>query len=293
MLSERPRVAAGPVQPRVTPREVAPLASPTPARLIVDEVQGLPAESLLLEAGQEAVYVAAAPEIPNLLREIGLQRERTFRAVGEGTGREIDLDSFDRSYRHLFVWNRENRELVGAYRIGLTDELLRDGNSEGLYTSTLFGYRPELFKAMGPGLEMGRSFIRPEYQKSYNALLLLWKGIGRMVLSHPDNATLFGPVSISADYRSASQRLIVAFLEQNKYAHEWSQWVRPRTPRKATRTRGLRLEPNVDPEFSNVLDVLIMVDLRQTAPKILNRYMGREEAKRFQAHHARHAPHAS
>ena len=332
VLSERPPVAAGPVQPRVTPREVAPLAPPTPQQLIVDEVEGLPAESLLVDAGQEAVYVAAAPEIPNLLREIGLQRERTFREVGEGTGREIDLDPFDRSYRHLFVWNREQRELVGAYRIGLTDELLRDAGSERLYTSTLFDYRSQLFEAMGPGLEMGRSFIRPEYQKSYNALMLLWKGIGRMVLRHPDNATLFGPVSISADYRSASQRLIVAFLEQNKFAHEWSQWVRPRTPRRATRTRGFRLEPdqlenledvssfiseieadhkgvpillrqylklggrllgfNVDPEFSNVLDVLIMVDLRRTAPKILNRYMGREGANRFQAHHARHAPRA-
>jgi putative hemolysin len=332
VLSERPRVAAGPVQPRVTPRQVAPLASPTPQQLIVDEVASLPADNRLVDAGQEAVYVAAAPEIPNLLREIGLQRERTFREVGEGTGREIDLDPFDRSYRHLFVWNREHRELVGAYRIGLTDELLRSGNIDGLYTSTLFDYRRELFEAMGPGLEMGRSFIRPEYQKSYNALLLLWKGIGHMVLRHPDHATLFGPVSISADYRSASQRLIVAFLEQNKYAHDWSQWVRPRTPRKAARTRGFRLEPdqlgnledvssfiseieadqkgvpillrqylklggrllgfNVDPQFSNVLDVLIMVDLRQTAPKILNRYMGREGAKRFQDHHARHAPRA-
>ena len=326
ILGERPPVAAGAVQPRRTPRRVRPLGPPPPSAPIIDEVERLPPDSLLVEAGKEAVYIASAPEIPNLLREIGRQRERTFREVGEGTGREIDLDEFDRSYRHLFVWSRENRELIGAYRIGLTDELLGERGTDGLYTSSLFAYKPQLFSSMGPALEMGRSFIRPEYQKSYAALLLLWKGIGRLVLRHPGHATLFGPVSISADYRSASQRLIVAFLEQNKYAHDWSRWVRPRTPSRPVRSRGFRLSPdqlcdlndvssfiaeieadhkgvpillrqylklggrllgfNVDPEFSNVLDVLIMVDLRRTAPAILARYMGREGAARFQARHA-------
>ena len=327
ILSERPQMASAAVQPRVTPRQVCPVAPAPPSHLLSAEVQQLADERLLVDAGTEAVYYAASHEIPNLLREIGRQREFTFREVGEGTGREIDIDVFDKSYWHLFVWSRENNELIGAYRIGMTDELLRERGLDGLYTSTLFGYKPRLFETMGPALEMGRSFIRPKYQKSYTGLMLLWKGIGQLVLRYPSYTTLFGPVSISADYRSESQRLMVAFLGQNKYAHEWSRWVKPRRPTRPVRSPGFRLSPdqlrdledvsgfiseieadhkgvpillkqylklggrllgfNVDPEFSNVLDVLIMVDLRRTERKILTRYMGREGARRFQElHHA-------
>jgi putative hemolysin len=325
ILSQRLPVSAGAVQPRVTPRKTRPVAARAPAGVLAEEVERLPAESLLVDTGSEAVYVAAAGEIPNMLREIGRQREISFREVGEGTGRDVDLDVFDRTYLHLFVWSRENQELIGAYRLGLTDKLLTGVGLDGLYTSSLFTFKPRLFESMGPALEMGRSFIRSEYQKSYASLLLLWKGIGRFVLRDPRYATLFGPVSISADYQSASQRLIVAFLEQNKYVHEWSRWVRPRTPTRPGRASGYGLSPaqlrnlddvssfiaeieadhkgvpillrqylrlggrllgfNVDPAFSNVLDVLIMVDLRHTDPKILGRYMGREGVARFRASH--------
>ncbi len=323
ILSERVPAGAGPVQPRGTPSHAAPIAAGSGAAALAREVERLPAERLLVEAGGEAVYVAAADEIPQLLREIGREREICFREVGEGTGRDTDLDGFDRTYLHLFAWSRENRELVGAYRLGLTDVLLRDQGRDGLYTSTLFAYKPRLFESMGPAIEMGRSFITSRYQKSYAGLLLLWKGIGQFVMRHPRYATLFGPVSISAEYRSASQRLLVAFLEQNRYAHEWARWVRPRTPTRPDRSGGYRLAPtqlrdlddvstfiseieadhkgvpillkqylklggrllgfNVDPAFSNVLDVLIMVDLRRTDRKILARYMGREGAERFQS----------
>jgi putative hemolysin len=325
ILKERLDVASVAVQPRVTPRQVCPVAPAPPSDLLSAEVQRLGDDRLLVDAGTEAVYFAASHEIPNLLREIGRQRELTFREVGEGTGRELDVDVFDRSYWQLFVWSRENNELIGAYRIGMTDELLRERGLNGLYTSTLFTYKPRLFETMGPALEMGRSFIRPKYQKSYTGLMLLWKGIGQLVLRNPGYTTLFGPVSISADYRSESQRLMVAFLEQNKFAHEWSRWVKPRWSIRPARSMGIRLSPdqlrdledvsgfiseieadhkgvpillkqylklggrllgfNVDPDFSNVLDVLIMVDLRRTEPKILTRYMGREGARRFRDLH--------
>jgi putative hemolysin len=324
ILSERLPMSEAAVQPRVTPRETRPIAPGAAAEVLVEELRRLPADSLLVDAGDEAVYVAEAHQIPNLLREIGRQREISFRAVGEGTGREIDLDEFDPNYLHLFLWSRENREVIGAYRLGRSDMLLRSRGLDGLYTSTLFAFKPRLFDSMGPALEMGRSFIRPEYQRSYAGLLLLWKGIARFVLRTPRYATLFGPVSISADYRSASQALIVAFLEQNRYVHEWSKWVRPRVPTRPDRAGGCPLSPaqlrglddvssfiseieadhkgvpillkqylrlggrllgfNVDPEFSNVLDVLIMVDLRRTG-KILERYMGREGVAQFLAHH--------
>jgi putative hemolysin len=156
--------------------------------------------------------------------------------------------------------------------------------------------------------------------------MLLWKGIGEFVGRHPRYATLFGPVSISADYRALSQRMIVAFLERNRKLTDWADWVRPTNPFRETRRPGasrgpahltdldevstfiseiesdqkgvpillkqyLRLDGrllsyNVDPDFANVLDVLIVVDLRRTQQKTLQRYLGRENLERFRAFHA-------
>jgi putative hemolysin len=314
-----------PVQPRQTPAAAAPLIDPVSEDLMEGEVTGLPADQLLVNEPDQQVWVAESAQIPNLLREIGRLRELTFREVGEGTGRELDLDAFDETYLHLFIWNSSRREVVGAYRLGRCDEILRRDGIAGLYTSSLFRFAPRIFEQMGPALEMGRSFVRPEYQKSFSGLVSLWRGIGRYVIRHPEYAVLFGPVSISADYRSASQQLIAAFLKQNNFAHRWSRWVRPRTPFRPAGRRGLRFGPcelcdlddvstfiseietdrkgvpvllkqylklggrllgfNVDPDFSNVLDVLIMVDLRQTDVRVLGRYLGREDAAAFLAHH--------
>jgi putative hemolysin len=261
-----------------------------------------------------------------VLREIGRLRETTFRDVGEGTGREIDLDAFDAAYLHLFIWDVAAQEVVGAYRLGPTDEIIPASGIDGLYTASLFKYDAKLFEAMGPSLEMGRSWIRVEHQKSFTGLMLLWKGIGEFVGRHPHYATLFGPVSISADYHSLSQRLIVAFLERNRKLTAWADWVRPTNPFKERRRPGASLSPahlndleevssfiseiesdqkgvpillkqylrlegrllgyNVDPDFANVLDVLIVVDLRMTATKALQRYMGRDNLERFRAFHA-------
>lgn len=316
-----PPAVQEPVQPRATPVSVEPVVPPEPQERLADEVARLGDGQRLVEAEGMEVYVARAGEIPSVLREIGRLREITFRAVGEGTGRSIDLDAFDAYYRHLFVWNRERREIVGAYRLGVTEEILAERGVAGLYTSTLFDYDAALFERMGPAIEMGRSFVRTEYQKSLSGLFLLWKGIGAFVVRHPRWGTLFGPVSISADYQSISQQLMVAFLERNNYVHPWSRHVRPRNPfRPRRRDRadrspstlrdledvstfiseieadqkgvpilikqylkldGRLLGYNVDPDFSNVLDVLLMVDLRRTEKRILARYMGREGVERF------------
>ena len=313
------------LQPRRTPPAAAPIVAPVDAELLAGEIAALPADARLIEGDGLEVLVARADEIPGVLREIGRLRETTFRDVGEGTGREIDLDAFDATYRHLFLWSRAGREIVGAYRLGATDELIAAAGVKGLYTASLFDYDRRLFEAMGPALEMGRSWIRTEHQRSYAGLMLLWKGIGEFVVRHPRYATLFGPVSISSEYRSLSQRLIVAFLERNRKASEWARWVRPTHPFRQAKRAGSRPEPahledldevssfiseieadqkgvpillkqylrldgrllgyNVDPDFSNVLDVLIAVDLRRTEPKILGRYMGRKGAEGFRAFH--------
>lgn len=323
VLEQRAPALERAVQPRSTPSAAEAIVDPVPRDRLRAEIAALPVTSRLGESEGLEVRIADAAAIPGVLREIGRLREVTFREAGEGTGRAIDLDRFDDTYRHLFVWNAREGEIVGAYRIGATDRVGgKDG--AGLYTSTLFRYRPELFEAMGPALELGRSFIRPEYQRSYAGLLLLWKGIGRTVAEDPSRPVLFGPVSISAEYRSVSQRWIVSFLERNRKAHEWSRYVRPRKPFKPGPRRGT-LDPaslrdlddvsafigdveadgkgvpillrqylnlggrllgfNVDPEFANVLDVLLMVDLRRTSPRILARYLGRDGRDAFLAHH--------
>ena len=323
----KPRASlADVIQPRRTPPVPVPIVPAVPAAELAAEIAALPEEARLIVSDELHVYVARAAAIPKTLREIGRLREVTFREVGEGTGREIDLDVFDATYLHLFIWNRTGQEIVGAYRLGPTDEIIPAAGVRGMYTASLFNYEPKLFAAMGPALEMGRSFIRTEHQKSYTGLMLLWKGIGEFVCRHPRYATLFGPVSISAEYRSLSQRMIVAFLERNRKMSEWSGWVTPKNPFREPRWPGARRGPsqlndleevstfiseiesdqkgvpillkqylrldgrllsyNVDPDFANVLDVLIVVDLRRTSQKALQRYMGRENLERFRAFHA-------
>ncbi len=122
-------------------------------RAMIQEIDSLPASQALLDSGGMTVYYARAGQIPNLLQEIGRLREITFRQVKEGTGKAIDLDQFDGHYHHLFLWNQERRELVGAYRLGGTDRILPTMGSKGLYTATLFDYRSGFFKRnqSGPG----------------------------------------------------------------------------------------------------------------------------------------------
>jgi putative hemolysin len=271
--------------------------------------------------------MAQATEIPHLLQEIGRLREVTFREVGEGTGKRTDLDRFDRNYCHLLLWNKSKEELVGAYRAGNTAEIIAKHGVEGLYTSTLFRYDRRLFEKMGPALELGRSFIRPEYQRQYAPLLLLWKGIARYITVRPETPVLFGAVSISNTYNHASRELIYSFFESRRQGDELADFVQPRSPFRPARLGrwdcravshilrdleelsepiadveldgkglpillkqyakigGKLLGFNVDRKFSDVLDGLVVVDLRQTEASVLERYMGKEAAGAFRKLH--------
>lgn len=312
------------------PAEVVPLAQAEPIaaaedpELLAAEVAALDRDTLLAESGPFSAYCVRADRIPRLLQEIGRLREVTFRATGEGTGRSRDIGLHDAYYLHLFIWHHERRELVGAYRLGQADHILARYGRKGLYTQSLFRFRRQLLDALNPALELGRSFIRPEYQRSYQPLLLLWKGIGAYVAANPRYKVLFGPVSISADYRTASRQLLVDFLRANSFLPELARQVRPRQPFKGLPRRqrveltiprhpeqvsrllehietdgkgmpvllrqylklgGRVLGFNVDAAFANALDGLIMVDLTRTDPAVLARYMGRDGAARFLAWH--------
>jgi putative hemolysin len=307
------------------------IASEVPSRFVVNDIAALPAERLLVENAEFAVYAARASELPHLLDELGRLREVTFRAAGEGTGRSADLDQFDAYYWHLLLWNKEKQELAGAYRAGNTDEIIRAHGIKGLYTNTVFRYDEQLFLKIGSALELGRSFVRPEYQRQYAPLLLLWKGIARFVAAHPEIPVLFGAVSISNEYSSLSREMIVQYFEQRRAkdedGREFADLIHARTPFRAPKLRrwdcgaicgALRdldelAEPisdveedgkglpillkqyakvggrlvgfNLDRKFSDVVDGLVIVDLRQTDPAVLERYMGKEGYAGFRQFH--------
>ena len=192
-------------------RSEAVFAGP-PADAVAREVERLPQASTLVENPDFRVVLASARETPNLLNEIGRCRELTYRAVGEGTGKALDLDQFDAHYQHLVLWHMADRRVAGAYRLAATPDVLPIYGAKGLYTSTLFKYAPEFFERVGPAIELGRSFVCPDYQKLYAPLLLLWKAIATFVQMRPECPVLFGAVSISGEYQALSRRLIVDYL---------------------------------------------------------------------------------
>ena len=218
------------------------IVSPVDPELLEKDVAGLPPESLLIDKGELSVHVAFAHEMPRMTREIGRLRELTFRKVGEGSGKPLDLDRFDDYYRHLFLWNKEQKELAGAYRLGLTDRIIEENGPRGLYTYKLFKFRPGFTDRLGNAIEFGRSFIRPEYQKKFNSLMLLWKGIGEFIARNPRYHMLFGAVSISREYQRVSKNLMVRFLRENRFDDSLSRLVSPRNPFRARRVKGIDRE---------------------------------------------------
>jgi putative hemolysin len=184
----------------------------------------------LLDSGDLSVYIVKSRQSTFIVNEIGRLREVAFREIGEGTGKDVDLDRFDRTYRHLFIWNNTRQEVVGAYRLGLTDEIVRAKGLRGLYTRTLFDYDESFLKSLGPSIELGRAFIRPEYQRTFKPLLLLWKGLCSFISRTPRYRYSFGVVSISNDYDEVSKRLMTEFLATTTRGHTLKHLISARTP---------------------------------------------------------------
>jgi putative hemolysin len=191
--------------PADTVVKMQPIAEPTSEQSILAEVAALPVEQHLLDHKDLAVYFGFQHQMPNTVHEIARLREIVFREHNEGSGEPIDTDKFDATYTHLFVMKKETGQIIGAYRMGQTDKLLADGNLDNLYLNRMFNFGSDFVNRQQPCLEMGRSFLIPEYQKSFLGLFILWRGIGAFVCKYPQYKVLYGTVSISKlyDIRSA------------------------------------------------------------------------------------------
>jgi putative hemolysin len=182
----------------------------------------------LLESKNYEVFLAPAKEMPFTLKEIGRQREVTFREIGEGTNNSIDIDRFDEYYHHMFLWDNQTKTIAGAYRMGLGAEIFAKYGIDGFYLQDLFRFEPELFSMMSSSIEMGRAYIIKEYQQKPMPLFLLWKGIVHTTLRHPEHKYLIGGVSISNQFSNFSKSLMIEFMKSHYWDPYVAQYVHPK-----------------------------------------------------------------
>lgn len=270
-----------------------------------------------------SLYCAPYSSLGPVMEQLSIERERTFREAGEGTGKARDSDEFDSYYRHLFLWNHHTSKIAGGYRLGKTDEIIDKAGLEGLYSHSLFDYNHQFLKGLGKTIEVGRSFITKEYQNNPIALDMLWKGIGHYVSRNPEYHTLFGCVSISRQYSKLVRVLLAeTFVSHYGATNSLRRKVKARTPienikkpwtteqleslaeipiinkligridsgktipvliRHYLSLKGEFISFTVNTGFNETLDGLITVDLRKTSDRYLKRYMGKDGMNLFKS----------
>ena len=308
-------------------RELAPIEDCVSPDLLQQEIDSLPVEEHLIYSNKSTglqIYNAQGKQIPHLLKEIGVQREITFRAVGEGSGTACDIDEYDQFYDHLIMWDPAERRIAGAYRMGRTDEIVIARGSTGIYNSEFFTLGNEFVNFVKNGLEMGRAFITAPYQKHPASLDTLWMGIGRFIVKHPQYRYLYGTVSVSSDYTVRSRALIHEYLKCHCMNKSLAEHVQAKTPpqkmdlfsedarliptalsdlrllsamisdlepdgrslpvllRQYLRLGGSMVSFNVDSEFGDTLDCLVIVDLKNAPERLMNRYFGMDPKSLFE-----------
>ncbi len=301
------------------PRSMAPIAESSSADALQKEIDSLPDEEHLLYTHKSTglqVYAAPGHKIPVLLKEIGVQREITFRAVGEGSGTACDTDEYDLYYEHLIMWDPAEKRIAGAYRMGRTDAIVTSRGVTGIYNSEFFTLGNEFVNYVKNGLEMGRAFITAPYQKHPASLDTLWMGIGHFVRKYPQYRYLYGTVSVSSDYTVRSRALMYEYLKCHCMDKALAEHVQAKTPptgmdllsedarllpagladlrllsamvsdmepdgrsipvllRQYLRLNGRMVSFNVDAEFGDTLDCLVVVDLYNAPDRLISRYCG-------------------
>ena len=291
-----------------------------PAQEIFNELDAL-APYKLLTKGSFEVYCAPYAKLNKVFDLICIAREQTFRSAGEGTGNEKDTDQYDPYYEHLFIWDTKHNAIVGGYRIGRTDDIVKQQGVNGLYSRSLYKYDSRFLNDVGSALEMGRSFITGPYQRHPSALDSLWRGIGHYVVKNPQYKTLFGCVSISSTHSKMARAFISdAMMESFKAEQKFLENVKPIIPLKVRgkvwtgamlasikdisvfnklvgqcdpgktipvllrhylALNGRFVGFSVNKGFNDSLDGLIMVNLTSMPDRYLKRYLGKEGASSF------------
>lgn len=211
------------------PKAPKQIAKPANHGEIIEEIAFLKnGDYRLLQSKNYEVFFVTADKIPNILHEIGRLREITFREVGEGTNESLDLDTYDKYYHHMFLWDDEAQCIAGAYRMGLGSHIYPKHGIDGFYLHELFRFEPELYDMMSKSIEMGRAFIIKEYQMKPMPLFLLWKGIVHTTLHFPEHKYLIGGVSISNQFSEFSKSLMIEFMKSHYYDPYIAQYVHPK-----------------------------------------------------------------
>ncbi len=291
-----------------------PLIEPCDTEVIAAEFSQLSSDQCVTRQAEFEVWLVRAEQIPVGLREIGRLRELTFRSVGEGTGKELDLDEYDLYYEQLVIWDKVAQRIVGGYRMGRGDKIFSDYGAQGFYVSSLFKIKKGFYSIFPQALELGRSYIIPEYQKKRLPLFLLWQGILSFLLQNPKYRYLYGPVSISKYYSDISKSLIIYFVRKHFFNHRLARYLKPRKQfefnvedetlelltesfkgdldqfnsliedvepehfkipvllRQYIRQNAKFIAFNLDPNFSDVLDGFILLDLMDLPKETLEAF---------------------
>ncbi len=205
-----------------------PIIPPAPQEMVECEANRLMENYLLFKSKNFSVVCAPSVEMPNIMTELGRLREETFRDVGEGTNRSIDIDEFDLYYWQLFIWDEDEKRIVGAYRVGKGKEILDRYGVKGFYINSLFKIDNKFSPILEQSIELGRSFIVKDYQRKPLPLFLLWKGILYFLIKNPEYRYLIGPVSISNRFSSYSKGLIISFMQSNYYDYDFARYIKPK-----------------------------------------------------------------
>jgi putative hemolysin len=253
-----------------------PLAEQRPVDVLTNEFNEIKSEFELFSTKNYSVVCAPVDKIPEIFREIGRLREKTFRLVGEGTNKSIDVDSYDLYFDHLFIWDTDENRIVGAYRIGRGDHIISVYGIKGFYIDSLFRLSKKFTPSLAQAIELGRSFITPEYQKKAIPLFLLWKGIMVFLLRHPEYRYLIGPVSITNDFSKFSKSLIVEFVRKYFFDEEMSRFITPRKEFIVKTDRAVNRKVFIDTSEKDINKIeKIVMDIQPgyRLPVLLKKYL--------------------
>ena len=205
--------------------------APTDLSLMLAELESIREKSFLYSTVNFDCYLADYEDIPNIMHEIARLREEAFRAIGEGTGKSLDQDEFDKYFKQMFLWDNVKQKIAGCYRLGIGSEIVPKMGIKGFYVSTLVNIDESFSDKLSHTIELGRSFVTLDYQKEVLPMMLLLRGLSDVVVRYPQINHFIGPVSISAWYPKFYLSLIARFVAENHAIEdELKDKVTPKTP---------------------------------------------------------------